>query len=96
MYNMDYFIRLTIIIFSVCLFSFQKNINKNATTENIEVDIKQAQEKTLFTEYGYIKLETSEKSLLPSSLNKMISHKDTIIIHSIEDDNPVVIKCKLS
>lgn len=87
MYNMDSFTRLIIIIFSVCLFSCQKNINKNATTENIEVDIKQAQEKTLFTEYGYIKLETSEKSLLPSSLNKMISHKDTIIIHSIENNN---------
>lgn len=84
---MDNFIRLTIIVFSICLFSCQKSINKNTTTENIEVDIKQAQNEALFTEYGYIKLETSEKSLLPSSLNKIISHKDTIIIHSIENNN---------
>lgn len=87
MYNMDYFIRLTIIIFSIFLFSCQKNVNKNANTENIEVDIKQAHEKTLFTKYDYIKLETSDNCLLPSSINKIISHKDTIIIHSIENNN---------
>ena len=87
MYKMNYLIRSAITILSICFFSCQENTNKNIISENIEIDIKQAQEKTLFTEYEYVKLETADNCLLPPSINKIIYYKDTIIIHSIENNN---------
>ncbi|RGY91635.1 hypothetical protein DXA15_23480 [Parabacteroides sp. AM58-2XD] len=68
MYKMNYLIRSAITILSICFFSCQENTNKNIISENIEIDIKQAQEKTLFTEYEYVKLETADNCLLPPSI----------------------------
>ncbi len=79
---MNRFVTFSITVACLCLFSCKKTEHSNAL-ESIEVDVSKVQNKALFSQYEYIPLETSENCLLPDMLHKIVSYKDTFVIHSI-------------